>query len=511
MFRRRKLTTEDFIAKAKAVHGDRYDYSKTNCVNSRTLITVNCKVHGDFTQKPFTHLRGSGCSKCYFDSKKTKPEDFVANAKAVHGGRYLYHKTDYEAASKKVIVTCPIHGDFLIKASHHLSSKIGCSQCSFNARRASLDDAIKKAKAVHGDKYDYSKTQYVAAREKITITCIEHGDFEVSFTNHLSGQGCPTCGIIKSGLSRRSNTEEFIAKAKAVHGDRYDYKETTYLDSRTPVKIKCSVHGMYTITPERHLGGSGCQVCGEELKNTKRRSNTEEFIAKAKTVHGDRYDYSRANYVNDTTKILINCRKHGLFRIKPNKHKAGQGCRKCSIEKQILLQSSNTEEFIAKAKAVHGDRYDYKETNYVNNTTKTLINCKRHGVFTQSPASHLRGSGCKICKASKGELVISGILEKANIDFQIEFKPPESMTRHRYDFYLPSYNLLIEFHGIQHYESIPFFGGEERLKETKFSDAYKKDFAKLAGYNYLEFNYKQLKHLTEEAFEKLVLRSVYKH
>lgn len=508
---RRKLTTESFVDEAKVVHGSKYDYSKTDYVNSRTLITVNCKVHGDFTQSPYSHLRGSGCSKCYFDSKKTTPEQFIAKVKVVHGDRYLYHKTKYETAQKKIIVTCPEHGDFLVRAGHHLDSKVGCRQCFFNSRRSDLDGIIKRAKEVHGDTYDYSKTQYVISHEQTIITCLEHGDFEMSLTSHLSGHGCPTCGLIKSGLSRRSNTEEFIAKAKTIHGDRYDYRETIYIGNKSPVKIKCSEHGMYAITPERHLNGSGCQVCGKELKSAKRRSNTEEFISKAKAVHGDLYEYNKVDYFNKETKVLLTCRKHGLFRIRPSNHLAGQGCRKCAQEKSITGPKLTLEDFIDKANKVHNNSYDYSKVVYVNSKTKVIIICPIHGEFNQSPSSHLSSSKCPRCKASKGELVISGILEKANIDFQTEFKPPESITRHRYDFYLPSCNLLIEFHGIQHYEQIPFFGGEESLKETKFRDAYKRDFAKLAGYNYLEFNYKQLKHLTEEAFEKLVLRFIYKH
>lgn len=164
--------------------------------------------------------------------------------------------------------------------------------------------------------------------------------------------------------------------------------------------------------------------------------------------------------------------------------------------------------FIHRSFVKHSGKYTYEKTKYISRSAKVTIVCKKHGEFTQTAASHLAGSGCPLCRASKGELVISDILGRAGVDFQIEFRPPESLTRHRYDFYLPSHRLLIEFHGIQHYKAIPFFGGEEALKETKFRDVYKRSFAKSAGYRYVVFNYRQPKHMTGEDFERLVLRSI---
>lgn len=504
-------TTETYINKVMKIHNNKYDYSNTVYVNFRTPIIITCAIHGNFEQDPKSHLNGSGCSKCYFDSKRMSTEEFINKVKIIHNNKYLYDKTNYETAQKKIIVTCPEHGDFLVKASHHLNSKQGCKQCFFSSRRSDLVDIIKKANEVHNGKYDYSKTKYVTSHEKTTITCPEHGDFEISITNHLSGQGCPACGFIKSGLSRRSNTEEFIARAKEVHGNKYDYSKVDYKRDKEKVIISCNIHGDFEQRPRNHLIGSGCPECAYIKFGLNKRNNTKDFIEKAIAIHGDKYDYSKVDYVTDRIPVTIICKKHGEFTKTPNKHLSGQGCKLCSQENSITGPKLTLQDFITKASVVHNNIYDYSKAIYINSKTKLIIICSIHGEFKQSPSTHLAGSKCPRCKASKGELVISDILKRANIDFQTEFKPPKSTTRHRYDFYLPSCNLLIEFHGIQHYESIPFFGGEESLKETKFRDAYKKAFAKLAGYNYLEFNYKQLKHLTEEAFEKLVLRLVYKH
>lgn len=124
---------------------------------------------------------------------------------------------------------------------------------------------------------------------------------------------------------------------------------------------------------------------------------TEEFIKRAQEVHGDRYDYSMVEYVNNQTKVCIICREHGEFWQSPQKHLVGQGCEKCfreSLKKRFAL---GKERFIEKANAIHRGFYDYSEVEYVNGHTKAKIICPIHGVFEQDPASHLQGHGCPFC------------------------------------------------------------------------------------------------------------------
>ena len=124
---------------------------------------------------------------------------------------------------------------------------------------------------------------------------------------------------------------------------------------------------------------------------------TEEFIQKAQTVHGNRYDYSKVEYVNKKTKVCIVCSKHGEFTQSPQKHLSGQGCIKChhtSLSKRFNL---GRERFIEKAMAVHNGFYDYSAVEYINSHTHVQITCPIHGAFPQDPASHLKGHGCPIC------------------------------------------------------------------------------------------------------------------
>ncbi|MEE3416938.1 MAG: hypothetical protein VZR53_16420, partial [Prevotella sp.] len=124
---------------------------------------------------------------------------------------------------------------------------------------------------------------------------------------------------------------------------------------------------------------------------------TDIFIEKAREIHADKYDYSKVNYVNNSMKVTIICPEHGEFEQTPANHLCGKGCLLCGRKQTINKRSSNTENFIIKAKEIHGDKYDYSKVNYVNNSTKVTIICPEHGEFEQTPASHLRGSGCPKC------------------------------------------------------------------------------------------------------------------
>lgn len=125
-------------------------------------------------------------------------------------------------------------------------------------------------------------------------------------------------------MNKKKTTEEFIEEAKKVHGDKYDYSETVYSAAAKKVKIICPLHGEFYMTGNNHLRGQGCPKCAGNVKLT-----TEEFINKAKGIHGDRYDYSKVNYVNRHTEVCIICPECGEFQQTPNSHLAGNGCPKC--------------------------------------------------------------------------------------------------------------------------------------------------------------------------------------
>ena len=195
------------------------------------------------------------------------------------------------------------------------------------------------------------------------------------------------------------STENFIEKAKNIHGNKYDYSKVEYKNANTKVCIICPEHGEFWQTPNSHLNWRGCPKCGNLKKGQNKKLTTKEFIEKAKEIHGDRYDYSKVNYVNSKTPVCIICPEHGEFYMKPTYHIFNKcDCQKCGEIKRINKRSLTTEEFINRAKKIHGDKYDYSEVEYINNHTKVCIICPEHGEFYMKPENHLiLKQGCPKC------------------------------------------------------------------------------------------------------------------
>ncbi len=267
-------------------------------------------------------------------------------------------------------------------------------------RRLTTEEFIEKARAVHGNRYDYSMVKYVGAHSKVTIICRDHGAFEQTPANHRSGKGCDECGKLTGAEARRKTTDQFIAKAMAVHGDRYDYSKVRYVEARSKVTIFCRDHGFFEQLPDSHIRGSGCDDCGRLVGTEARRKTTDQFIANAKAVHGDCYDYSLVEYVDNVTKVLIICRDHGTFEQSPSAHLNGSGCYECGKLSSAEAKRKTADQFITNAKAVHGDRYDYSLVEYLAAIKTVTIICPDHDAFEQTGDSHLSGTGCPDCAES---------------------------------------------------------------------------------------------------------------
>lgn len=303
--------------------------------------------------------------------------------------------------------------------------------------------------------------------------------------------------------------EQFIIKAIAKHGHRFNYSKVVYINNCTNVIIICPIHGEFKCTPANHLKGTNCPKCSNEKQSRDRLSTTEEFIQKANLIHNNKYDYSKVVYIGCFSKIIIICPIHGEFQQNARDHLRGYGCSSCGFYKIGNRRRSNLEEFVRKARLIHGNKYDYSKVVYINGNSKVIIICPIHGEFEQTPGSHLYGNGCSNCSESKGEQAIKSILVKHKIVYEPQYNISEIVANYKVDFYLPEYRCLIEFHGIQHYEYIPFFhDGNYTFEDQKNRDDLVRDAAIRWKYNYLEFNYKQLKYMTNEEFETLVINKI---
>lgn len=341
-----KLNIDDFIIKSKKIHGDKYGYSKVVYINSQMKVIITCEKHGDFEQVAKSHIQGMGCRFCGTEKAinqiTSNTEEFIEKAKQKHGDKYDYSKVNYNTATEKVIIICKQHGEFEQTPTFHITTKYGCPACSNYNRGVTkmngcknkfVESAIKK----HGDKYDYSKSIYTGSENKLIITCKEHGDFEQQPKNHLYGKGCYECGLNNFINSRRSNIDEFIQKSREIHGVTYDYSLSEYISSNTKVKIICKIHGEFLQTPSHHHAGQGCDLCGIENARQKMTSNTQEYIEKAIQKHGNKYDYSKVEYTNCKSNIIIICKKHGDFEQQPSNHLGGQGCPLCVNKTEAKL------------------------------------------------------------------------------------------------------------------------------------------------------------------------------
>lgn len=279
-------------------------------------------------------------------------------------------------------------------------------------------------------------------------------------------------------MGSRKTKEQFIADAKKLFGDYYDYSLVDYVNNNTKVKIICPVHGVFEQVPRNHTSGIGCWKCGRVVTANKTRHTTAEFIENATKIHGDKYDYSEVEYTRTQDKVKIICKKHGAFYQRPNQHIKGNGCPVCGFESMVAKTSSNTERYVQQARKILGDRYDYSKVNYKNYLTNIEIVCREHGSFFQLPYQHLKGKGCPICSASTGEKEIIDYLNQKKLDFvyQKTFDDLSDVQKLRYDFYVPSKNLLIEYNGVYHYKVV---NGDVAKYEYQIKhDKMKSDYAK---------------------------------
>lgn len=198
-------------------------------------------------------------------------------------------------------------------------------------RRYTTDDFVRIAKEIHGDKYDYSQVNYTVSTKKVQIKCNVCGSvFSQVASEHLHGKGCPNCAG-----NKKMTTETFIEKAQSIHGNRYIYNKVVYKNNHTGVVIVCPIHGEFIQMPQHHLSGSGCPKCHYEKNAESRSLNTEQFVQRARQIHGDKYNYDKVEYKNSRTKVLITCPQHGDFYQMPSLHLQGAGCVKCAIENRI--------------------------------------------------------------------------------------------------------------------------------------------------------------------------------
>lgn len=270
----KKLTQEEFIKKAKVIHGNKYDYSQVKYINTKTKVLIICPQHGEFLQVSGNHLRGQGCPYCYGNIKLTT-EQFIKKAELVHGKELFdYSMVNYNGYNNTIKLKCKICGYiFEAYSGNHLAGE-GCIKCSRRKRSLGKEEWIKRARKIHGNKYDYSNVQYKNINSKVQIGCPIHGFFIQNARSHIHGRGCRLCAYD----TRRKSLQEWIEQANKIYNFTYDYSKVKYINARTDIEIICPHHGVFIKTPNEHLMGEGCPECSKLLKRSKGEKELCNFI-----------------------------------------------------------------------------------------------------------------------------------------------------------------------------------------------------------------------------------------
>lgn len=410
---------------------------------------------------------------------------------------------------------------------------------------------VQRAQSIHTTAYDYSTLEYTNLNNPAYIVCPKHGRFKFNPNGHIrrkkheSAQGCPDCTKYRKYLDCAIEYKEFIKKAISIHGYFYDYSKVTvyqgrkdkafganvtntdryYVRGKDMHLLSCPVHGDFKQTISNHTNVnnySGCPKCGKELISFHRLTTLHDFVYLANIIHKGKYNYKliqsitvpwhlknrglddTAKYVNTHMRQIIICPVHGSFPQKLYSHvetTRPKGCKKCAID----ALRDTTESFITKSIEIHGTLYDYSLVQYTGSQDPVNIICSKHGVFSQIARDHITGCGCPDCGGSRGEAKIKQILQRTDQQYiqQQSYEACRNILPLPFDFYLPEYDILLEYNGIQHYQFVQHFHRTlEGFEEQKRKDKIKKAYAE-KHHNFLEIPYWDFDNIESILKEKL--------
>ena len=462
----------------RAIDRELYDYFKQNWIDIIKLEPITEGHEYDYYAK--------------WSNKKLTKEEYVAKARAKWGDAYDYSESVYVAGLSPITIRCIKHNHyFTVQAGNHISTKqrrfsAGCPICAqerLTAARALRENSImaqikkiraskpkktsqeifiEKAKAQYPD-YDYSKVEYKDRDTSVTLICPKHGVFAIRPRTLLSKEkgkqphGCwECCGMKKPALN---NSETFKEDVLALYGDKYVFHCEDYKCKTSQIRVECKLHGEHKISADAILHGSACIYCNGRLY-------PKDWIKNAKAVHGDKYIYDESKPPRiKSDRIRYKCPIHGWQETRYDCHVDLKcGCPVCAGYPNKLSAEQRKANWVKRCKKKYNDRFDYSQFVYVNNDTKGLVTCKEHHYsYMIDPWMHLRGAGgCPFCTGSEGEVHIRTWLENHHINFVPQYSiPNENLFCKRkhlmVDFYLPDYRMFIEMNGEQHYKNIAYF------------------------------------------------------
>ena len=293
---------------AKKVHGDKYDYSKVEYVNNRAKICIICPIHGEFWQRPYSHLQGFGCKKCNGNVYDTTT--FVNRAKEVHGDKYDYSKVEYTHSKKEVCIICPKHGEFWQTPTVHLKGG-NCPNC---IKENKINDFLEQSKIIHNNKYDYSKVEYVDSTTKVCIICPKHGEFWQRPFSHINGNGCPMCkeSLLEEEINSFFDKMSFIVERQK----RFNWLGLQSLDFYLPeynVAVECQ--GIQHFDIVKNWGGNKKLKHQKELDKNKKELCKEHNVKILYYTHEDYDSFLGEQLIKSTNELLEEIKKYDKIKV----------------------------------------------------------------------------------------------------------------------------------------------------------------------------------------------------
>lgn len=388
-------------------------------------------------------------------------EEFKRQADIIHHNRFEYNPSSYTNTRGSIKFFDPVTNDnYEQRIVNHLKGSLPRELQKKEFTDKSQSEFVINATSIHNGFYSYEHVEYINNQTKVSITCPKHGDFLQKPNDHLCGHGCPLCKSEKKVISE----EEFISRARQVHGDKFDYSQLGYKNITGVVNIICPKHGMFTTTGRIHLR-SDYPKCSKDREKV----SIEEFKQRLFNRHGDKYSIIEDSYDGLKSPARFIYSKHGEYEYLPFNclNVESAGCKECKRENSM----NDGGQVLELIKMKHGDKFDYSKFKYSGMNYPCVVTCSKHGDIETTPYKLLiQEYGCQLCSKETGmnryETEIY-IFLKSIYDGEIIIQDRSVLDGRELDFYIPEYNLAIEFNGIAFHHS------SKDLDDKFLSQAYK--------------------------------------
>lgn len=492
--------------------------------NNKFKMDFNCSVHGRFSTTWNQITRGSHCPNCgknrldkEIKSRRTSFEEVTQRIRNVHGDHIkILNPKDYQHQHSRLNFRCSKGHEWEVKVYSVIQGR-GCPKCAGkNITTAEFCDTLKE---VHEGRLTLVEgQQYVSRKEKLTFKCpnSSHKPFKAAPSNLIfQKSGCPECKKEKLREVFKYTDEQVYQIIASKNYPFSPLPNQPYINQKSVWKFQCEnpQHPTWEAPLGAYILGNikyGCRLCaGERVIDTK-----EEIEALCSELFGANIVLMETQVPNrilmKQTTLNFFCRNHKVkFKTTLSLLSNSKGCKDCSEESRLEKRRTSNDDLIAQVKIVHRNFITVEDSSmYVNNESKILFRCNKkpkHGVFEASAHGILSGTGCPICKMSKGERKIWFWLK----DHKIDFVSQKRVKKHKgrgvfiFDFYLPEEKKIIEYDGRQHTIPIERWGGKKALEKTQLNDSLKDEYAGMIGYNMIRIPYSEYDRI-EELLGKLI-------